>query len=358
MMKNGKVFWIVLIIILTLRLYFHHNTPGIFKDGDRVRIDSRIKSEPIRYSDTQYIRMSGLKIYVPLYPEVNYGDDVVIEGTVDEGRLIDVVLLEVNSSPGVLYKIRKRLLEVYNRSLPRADASLVSGVTIGSKSSIPRDFWESLKKSGTAHVVVASGMNVTLVAGFLMSLLIGFLPRRRAIPIVFVGIWSYSIIAGFDAPIVRAAIMGTIAFTAQELGRLYLASRALGICAFLMLFVKPEWATDLGFILSFVATGSLMLFEPFINRRIRYVPSVFKEGLSTSLAAQVGVAPILYYSFGQLNLLSPLINALTLWTIAPITIIGVVGGLVGLLYFPLGKLILLISYPLTSWFIAIVRLTG
>jgi len=358
MMKYGKFIWIVLIVILGLRLYFYQSTPSIFKDGDKIRIDSRIKSEPIRYTDTQYIKIKGLKIYVPLYPEVGYGDDVVIEGVVEGDRLQDPVLLEVKINEGVLYKTRKKLLDVYNRALPRVDASLVSGVTIGSKSSIPRDFWESLKKSGTAHVVVASGMNVTLVAGFLMSLLVGFLPRRRAIPLVFVGIWSYSVMAGFDAPIVRAAIMGTIAFTAQEFGRLYLASRALGMCAFIMLLFKPEWMTDLGFILSFVATGSLMLFERFISRRIRFVPSIFKEGLSTSLAAQVGVAPILYYSFGQFNLLSPLINALTLWTIAPITIIGVIGGLIGLIYFPLGKLVLLVSYPLTSWFIAIVRLMG
>ena len=152
--------------------------------------------------------------------------------------------------------------------------------------------------------------------------------------------------------------MGSIAFTAQELGRLYYATRALLVTGILMLLVKPIWLTDLGFILSFVATGSLMLFESFVSRKIRIVPTIIREGLSTSTAAQIGVAPILFFTFGQFNLFSPIINAAVLWTIAPMTIIGMVGGIVGLLYLPLGKMILLLSYPLTSWFIFIIKVTS
>jgi hypothetical protein len=86
------------------------------------------------------------------------------------------------------------------------------------------------------------------------------------------------------------------------------------------------------------------------------VPGIFREGFSTSLAAQIGVAPILFVTFGQFNLLSPIINALVLWTIPPITIIGGIGGIIGLMIPFFGKLILLLSYPLTSWFIWIVEL--
>jgi competence protein ComEC len=116
--------------------------------------------------------------------------------------------------------------------------------------------------------------------------------------------------------------MGSVTFVAQALGRLQAASRALFLSAALMLIIKPDWITDLGFILSFVATASLMLFERKIASLIRFVPGIFREGLSTSLAAQIGVAPILFATFGQFSLLSPIINALVLWTIAPITIIG------------------------------------
>ena len=232
----------------------------------------------------------------------------------------------------------------------------MAGVTLGSKSSLPTHFWESLKLSGTAHVVVASGMNVTLVASFLMGILVLFLPRQRAVPVALLGIWTYSLISGFDAPIVRAAIMGSLVFSAQALGKLSSAARALILSALAMLIIWPHWLTDLGFILSFVATASLMLFERKVAHLVRFVPGIFREGFSTSLAAQIGVAPILFVTFGQFNLLSPIINALVLWTIPPITIIGGIGGIIGLMMPFFGKLILLLSYPLTSWFIWIVEL--
>ena len=249
-------------------------------------------------------------------------------------------------------------MDFYQRSLPSTHSALVAGVTIGSKASIPTEFWEKLKMSGTVHVVVASGMNVTLVAGFLMGILIFFIPRRRAIPLALIGIWSYAILSGFDAPIIRAAVMGSIAFTAQEIGRLYLAWRALVLSALAMLFIKPEWIIDLGFILSFVATASLMLFEARIRKFLRRVPSIIRQDLSTTLAAQIGVAPILFASFGQFNILSPLVNALILWTIPPITIIGMIGGMLGLIFEPAGRLVLLLSYPMTSWFIFVVKHAG
>ena len=201
-------------------------------------------------------------------------------------------------------------------------------------------------------------MNVTLVGSFLMSALVVFLPRRKAIFLALIGIWLYAVMSGFDAPIIRAAIMGSIAFVACALGRLNYAWRGLIISAFFMLLIKPSWISDLGFALSFVATASLMLFERKIRGWLRIIPSPFKEGLSTSLAAQIGVAPILFVTFGQFNILSPIINAAVLWTIAPITIIGMISGILSIISMQLGKLVLLISYPMTLWFVEIIRLFG
>ena len=242
--------------------------------------------------------------------------------------------------------------------MPIDHAGLISGVTIGSKQGISEGFWEKLKNSGTVHVVVASGMNVTLVASFLINFLILFLPRKRAVFAAISGIWIYSLLSGFDAPIVRAAIMGSLAFGAVALGRLYVAWRALFISAAAMLIIKPDWVTDLGFILSVVATASLMLFERKIYRMMHFVPGIFREGLSTSFAAQIGVAPIIYATFGQFNILSPIANALVLWTIPLMTTIGMVSGLVGVITPSFGRIFLYLTYPLTSWFIFVVELFG
>lgn len=347
------LFWTILTAVVAVRYVV--TTPH-YEDGQKLRITTRVSSEPVKYDDAQYFKVAGLKVYLPLYPEVGYGDKIIVEGEVKEGKLVKPVLNKVTESDNYLYKLRSRLVLFYQKSLPEPHASLIAGVTIGSKASIPKDFWQKLKLSGTAHVVVASGMNVTLVAGFLLSMLVIVLPRKRAIPFALGGIWLYAVLSGFDAPIIRAAIMGSVALTAQELGRVNIAWRALLISALLMLIIWPQWLTDLGFILSFTATASLIAFEKKVAKLLKKVPFMLKEDLSTTLAAQIGVAPILYFSFGQFNVLSPLINALVLWTIVPVTVIGMVGGIVGQLFEPLGRIIVYLVYPLTLWFVMIVNL--
>lgn len=352
-MRN--VFWIFLALLIFVRVM---TTRPVYSDGDKVRITTKVSSEPIKYDTSQRLILVGLKTYLPNYPEISYGDRVVVEGIVEDGKLNNPELISLEPTTGILYKTRNNIIKVYQKSLPEPHASLLAGLTLGSKAGLPASFWETLKKTGTAHVVVASGMNVTLVASFLIGILILLLPRKKAIPLALVGVWTYSLLSGFDAPIVRAAIMGSVTFVAQILGRLQAASRALFLSAALMLIIKPDWITDLGFILSFVATASLMLFERKIASLIRFVPGIFREGLSTSLAAQIGVAPILFVTFGQFNPLSPIINALVLWTIAPITIIGGIGGIIGLVSVTAGKAIVFLSYPLTAWFVWIVGAFG
>ena len=231
-------------------------------------------------------------------------------------------------------------------------------MVLGSKKNLPNDFYQTLKSTGTIHVVVASGMNATLVGGFVLAALLNFVNRRKAVLFSVFVVWMYAVISGFDAPIVRASIMATMISIAQLSGRSNFTWWSLVITIFMMLFVKPEWLTDLGFILSFVSTTSLMLFEKRIATYFEKVPQILREGLTTSLAAQIGVAPILFLTFGQFNVFSPIINALILWTVPLITVIGFLGGIIGLIWYDLGKLILYFAYPFTSWFIWIVRLSS
>lgn len=347
--------WILLILILLFRLFFYFDNSDKLPDGTKVRITTRVSSEPIRYERSQRLVLEGYVVYLPLYPSISYGDRVVVEGIVGDETLVKANLVQIKESRKLLHKIRKRLITFYQSSLPTRHAGLISGIAIGSKSGLDGEFWEKLKDTGTAHVVVASGMNVTLVASFLVNLFVSFWSRKRAVVMAIAGIWIYAVIAGFDAPIVRAAIMGSLAFSAQKFGRLHQSWRILFISALAMLIVKPGWITDLGFILSFVATTSLMLFEPKVDRLIHYIPSIIREGLATSIAAQIGVSPIIYATFGQFNLLSPLVNGLVLWTIPYITVVGILAGTLGLFWDVIGRMMLYAIYPLTSWFILIIE---
>ena len=349
------LFWGVLVILVFVR-YF--STKPEYVDGQKLRIEGIVRQEPSRFSYHQKISLAGVNIYLEKYPEIYYGDKVVVEGTVKKGELENAVLILKEEEQGLFSGFRKRVVGFFQKSLPEPHAALVAGISLGAKGSLPKDFWDNLTKTGTAHVVVASGMNVSLVASFLIGVLVTLMNRKKALILALMGIWIYTLISGFEAPIVRAAVMGSIAFSGQELGRVYSAWRALVVTGLILLIIVPAWLTDLGFILSFVATASILLFQRKMEKFFAFVPRIVRGDFSTTTAAQIGVSPILFVTFGQFNILSPVINVLVLWTVPVVTILGIVGGVVGLIVPVLGKGILLLSYPLTSWFIAVVRLFG
>jgi competence protein ComEC len=300
--------------------------------------------------------LSGLIIYLPLFPEVHYGDKIIVQGWVSGNKLLKPEIIDLVSSKGILFSLRGKIISFFQKNLPEPHASLLAGITLGYKSALPEEFWNNLKVTGTAHVVVASGMNVAFVAAFLLGVFILIVPRKKAIVFVLIGIWLYCVLAGLEAPIVRAGIMASLTFLAQEYGRLSSTFRVLILTALVMLAVNPFWLTDLGFILTFVSTASLMLFSNKIQGWLKSLPKVFRESLSTSLAAQIGVGPILFVTFGQFNILSPLINALILWTVPILMFIGSVAGIISLIWPWLAKFVLYLAFPLTWWFIKITQI--
>ena len=340
-------------LVFLIRLFIFNKSFKCF-NGHKIRISAKVLQEPSRFSNSQKFNLEGFNFYLPKYPQVNYGDRVIVEGTVEDGKVINAKLIDLIKNENVLLGFRKKIISFYQSSLPQPHSSLVAGIILGYKSEQTSIFWEKLRKTGTMHVVVASGMNVTFVAGFLMSIFLNLMPRKKAVLLTLIGIWIYAFISGFEAPIVRSSIMFSIALVAELFGRLSFSINALFLSALVMLVIKPAWIYDLGFILSFTATASLMLFTKRVDRLLKSIPKYIKTDLTTTLAAQIGVAPILFVSFGEFNLLSPLINALILWTIPLIMIIGSVGGLVGFIIPQLGRLILYLSYPLTWYFISII----
>lgn len=348
-----------LLILLIIFRYF--TTRPVYINGQTIRITSAVLSDPIKYSTAQYLHLAGLKIYLPLFPEVSYGDKIIVEGIVNDGKLenpklITQKFMKAGGSKTFLSGFRNSIISFYQKVLPEPMGGLLGGIVIGAKGSLSADFYNQTKNVGVAHVVVASGTNITFVVSFLMGVVTLVLSRKKAIVFVIVGIILYLFISGFDAPLVRAAIMASILFLSQETGRLVSAWRILILTAALMLVYNPDWILDIGFILSFVSTMSLMLFEKRIRNYLHKVPEVLKEGLSTSLAAQIGVSPILFVTFGQFNVLSPVVNALILWTVPYLMILGAIGGVTGLIFPFLGKIVLWVCYPLLWWFVHIVTL--
>lgn len=353
-MLKQIILWIFIVSLIVFR-YF--TTRPSYKDGDVIKITSQVMSDPAIFAKGQYLKIAGIKIYLPQTPAINYGDKIVVSGVIKNGVLQNPKVISIGHG-GLFSILRNDLLEIYQKALPQPESGLIGGMVIGAKGWLDPDFYNSAKFTGVAHVVVASGTNVTFVISFLSAVAFLFLKRREAIPVILSGIITYLFISGFDAPLIRAAVMSGIAFIAQETGRLSSTIRIFFLTAGGMLVYNPDWIFDVGFLLSFASTGAIIIFQKRIAKLFKWLPGIIREDLSTTLSAQIGVTPILFVTFGQFNIWSPFINLLVLWTIPPLMIIGSAGGILGMVFEPLGRAILLLGYPMLWWFARVVLLFG
>lgn len=96
---------------------------------------------------------------------------------------------------------------------PPSGYSILSGILLGQRNVMNPDLKQELKASGLMHLMVVSGGNIMMLIVFL-SLFIRGLPVMIRIGIIFCSIFGFTILVGGDMPVWRAALMGTIGYTA------------------------------------------------------------------------------------------------------------------------------------------------
>src|SRR5258708_21523097 len=168
-------FWLLLIVVFILR--FITSQPH-FTNGQLLRISGRLFSETSISGSNITFNLSGIRV-VAKTSDVHYGDFVVVEGIYKDGALTKGDIKEKQISNNIFTTIRKKIVSFYEDSLPQPYASLIAGITIGAKSSLPKPFSDKLKNTGTSHIVVASGMNITMVAEFVLSICLILVSRKK-----------------------------------------------------------------------------------------------------------------------------------------------------------------------------------
>lgn len=361
----------ILLSLLGIRVFLFFQHRPQYQDGQKVLFTTTLLSEPRTSERFQRITAylpGGERIFITTtrYPEYHYGDRLSVSGKLKskllKGRQIltmsfpKIVPTESGSKAGLALAsfVRQKTAALFRKTLAPTPSSLLLGMVFGVKEGMPKEFLEDLRATGILHVIAASGMNVSMVAGFLSALFAFFLKRQVAVVASVIGVLFYALLSGLEPSIVRASIMGAVAFSAQIIGRQYLAFYSLLLAGMGMLFVSPMLIFDVGFQLSFLATLGLILIGPLfggkggIGEILRR--SVVGEGVVTTVSAQVFVLPILLANFGMYSIFSIPANGLVLWTVPTLMVLGGIGAIVGLALEPLGQLFLYLSLPFLLYF--------
>jgi len=344
-----------LLASLCFRFWQSWPKPAIYQNAEKIELTAVLTSQPEIYPKSQRFEVQGLKIITGLYPQYSYGDRLKISGTLQNGVLIFPAIEVIEKGQGNwLMSLRKKLIQLFESSLPEPSSSLLLGIFLGVKRGLPSDFYLALRKTGVLHVVVASGMNVTMVISFTLAILSYFFKRRLVLPLTFLAILFYTGLSGFDPPIVRAAIMGGVMLLGSFFGRLNLGVLSLFLAGFLMTFLDPKLIFDLGFQLSFLSTAGLIFIKPLFLIEKEDSFYLLKDDLTTTISAQLATLPILLSNFGQYQGLSLLVNTLVLWTTPILMGFGGAVVLLGLIFTPLARLGALLALPFLIYFEKIV----
>jgi competence protein ComEC len=176
------------------------------------------------------------------------------------------------------------------------------------------------------HIVAVSGANVAIVLGAALAVARQLGARRRAQALVGVlTIVAFVIVARPQASMLRAAAMGLVAVLALATGRRRRALPALCAAVLCLIYVDPTLSRSVGFALSVVATGALLVLAPPLRTRMATrMPGWLADALAVPTAATIACAPLIASISGQVSLASIPANLLAEPAVAPATILGVV----------------------------------
>ena len=271
-------------------------------------------------------------------------------------RLLPIILNpsypSYSSNPST--SLQTKLNLTFASYLPNTEAGLLSGVVLGTKKSLPVKLYEQMQQTGTLHIAVASGMNIALMAQPALVFLTLFFKRRIALIPLFILIWFYALLTGFQPPIIRASIMASLLYLAQEFGRKTENIRILLLTGYVMILINPQLIFDLGFQLSFTSMLGLTYLEP----ALKSSKNIFLRLMASTLACQIATLPIIMVNFGEYNLISPIANLLVLWTIPYILGIGLISAILSFFSRFLSGLLLWLFYPLMWYFVTVIEFTS
>lgn len=345
--------------------------------------------------DGRWLETEGTALVVaPRYPQRSYGEVLRVAGKLEAPERLNgfdypsylarqgiysimtfpkIGALDERKGFGAwnwLLEFKERLARNLARALPEPQAALAQGILLGLRSSIPQDLMDAFNRSGATHIIVISGHNLTLLAGYLVIVGQPLIGRRRALWFSLAGILVYTILVGAQSPVVRASIMGGIFILGTYLGRQRDAVIPLALAAAGMAAFQPLLLWDVSFQLSFAATAGLIILAPPIQASLQRLwpssggvrqaahagaRSYLIESLAVTLAATAAVLPLLLVNFQRLSIVAPLANLLVLPALPGIMLTGTLTSGLGFLE-PLGQVAGWTAWPFLTYMVAVVEL--
>lgn len=287
------------------------------------------------------------------------GTSLAVEATAAETGRLAMAPLQLSASTvpdvvsrpdglgGVTAHLRAGLREAA-QDLPGGTGELVPGMVVGDVSMQDPVVREQFLATGLTHLTAVSGANLAIVTGSVLVLVTAWgWPLWSRYLAAFLCLVAFVLLVGPEPSVLRAAVMGVVGLVAALSARRAHGYAALSAAVIVLLAVDPGLAVEYAFILSVAATAGIVALAPLITRRIlqgwtdrrtarrgRHHPPARWQAMvvglvSVSLAADLVTAPVIVQMTGVVSPTAVLANVLVGAAVPPVTVIGMLGALVG-----------------------------
>ncbi|MGL5086470.1 MAG: ComEC/Rec2 family competence protein [Clostridium sp.] len=304
----------LLIAVINNSFYFNY-TPGVM---DEITLVYNKPYLIVGESNGRRLYLEGsfnnLKVGDRIIVKGEFAGDLEInKGNIGSYKVSSYKKLDDNFK-SKLYKIREKIFFQIQEKIGYRRAALVSSIAFGYVEFLDEEDKADMKNLGLLHAVSVSGLHMALVYGLLRKTI-----GKKYTPIVA---FLYVIFTGAAMSTMRAYLMLVCTTVASPLRRNYNPIAGISLAGIIILVVKPYGVFDLGFILSFLATIGIILFNKKINKKLYKLPKFLREGLAITLSAQILAFPAMILVFKEFSLNFIIGNIVLAPIISGIVIIG------------------------------------
>jgi ComEC/Rec2-related protein len=222
---------------------------------------------------------------------------------------------------GIADALRRQLQGSVARGLTGNRAAVVEGVVLGEDNGLSDEAKDRFRASGLYHLLAVSGQNVALVAGSVLVLawLLG-IPRLIGQLGALAAIGGYVLAVGAQPSVIRAGVAGALGCVAWLTARSADRWHLLLVGAIVLLAWNPYVLLDAGFQFSFAAVLAIFLLVPRLRRFLEGYPlgASLRAVVAISAACGAATAPIAWFQFHSVQLLTVPANALVAPVVAPL----------------------------------------
>ncbi len=292
------------------------------------------------------------------YKMSNYSEGIYLRGymkNIEKSGKNDFVLEKID-------KLRKYIKSKIFKNYRFVEASTILALVTGDRSYFTDDFYKNVKYAGVAHVMVVSGMHLSVIVSFLLYLSNKFFYNRYLKSlIIFIAVIIVSAACGFTMSIIRAGVTHVLIAISLVFNRPNTPANTLGGAVSMVLLNNPYAIFNVAFQLSVLSTfGILAVAIPcvdFIEEK-KYIKNKFWlyliSSVLISVSASVMTAPVVIYYFGYISNVALITNLL----VCSVSTVALVLCILGLIFLPLEKVFFFLSSIIIKYINAVINYFG